>query len=197
MADKVVRDEIKNLSGFNSDEQLESWLPESTVREAPLPDMTSAAQTEYTPTGRIKKPRKKKDETEIDKRKERFKERATGLGGKSIIVTGFEMTDKPLDTDEDEELGDFFYVLSQKANIDPSENWILMGLYFVFMLARFTISRTSLGDDIKKFLSPKTEEEKQTEENEKARQTANDSQEEDKLQTFNIEQEEKEMFNLS
>lgn len=164
--ESIVRDEIKSMSGFNSDEELEAFLPESTVStttEFPQPDYDPT----LTPTGRKKRkfgPRKPKGDAEpTDKRLERFKERATGLGGKSVVTVGFEMSGQPLKDDEDEELGDFFYALSKKANIDPTENWILLGLYFVFMLSRFIVSRTNFGDEIKKFLIPHADDEDETE----------------------------------
>lgn len=164
--DTIVRDEIKNMSGFNSDEELEAYLPESTVSTT---TEFPPADNDLTPTGRKKRklgPRKKKlDDTgePTDKRIERFKERATGLGGKSVVTVGFEMSGQPLKHEEDEELGDFFYALSKKANIDPTENWILLGLYFVFMLSRFIVARTNLGDEIKKFLSPHSDKSEDTE----------------------------------
>jgi hypothetical protein len=141
-----VRPQIKGMSGFSSDESFEDALPDSTIEDA--------GAEELTPTGRKKRklgPRKSKlissDEI-VDPIVKRFNERANSLGGSELVTTAFKFTGKPLETEEKDELNDFFYVLSKKGGFDVQSSWFLMGLYCVFMLVRFFIIRTDLGKQL-------------------------------------------------
>jgi len=142
-----VREQIKGMAGYSDDSSFENALPETTIE--------SATETEeLTPTGRKKRklgPRKPKlinSEEITDPIIKRFNERANSLGGSELVTTAFKFTGKPLETEEKDELNDFFYVLSKKGGFDVQSSWFLMGLYCVFMLVRFFIIRTDLGKQL-------------------------------------------------
>lgn len=137
---------------------------------------------EYTPTGRIKKtrdPNKKSHHKKVtsspgapvgevlpaeDPIITRFKKRSSALGGAQLTRTGFKLTGKPLEHDEDEEVSDYFYALTSKGGLDIMSSWFLMGLYALFMIARLVVVRTEAGSEFRKFFEPKLAEDERGEE---------------------------------
>jgi hypothetical protein len=150
----LITDQVRGMGGFNSDEELENSLPESTLTDR-LPGL------EYTPTGRVKKPRQKKDAapTEVeDIRLRRFRTKSVGFGGITLVKAGFDISGKPLVAEEEQDLGDAIFALSNKAQIDVTQSYWFMLLYLCTLIGTMIAGRTSLGDQIREFFTKKEEE---------------------------------------
>ena len=154
----AVREPIKDMLASGSEQSFTESLPEVT---------TSETMGDSPEEIRVRRKRRTKEEiarekgaqpkVPIDERLERAKAKAAGLGGAALIESGFRVSGKPLNTEEDEDLKDQFYLISVKAGIDPSGSWLFVILYTVALLARLVLSRTELGEQIKKLFMPKKE----------------------------------------
>lgn len=152
-----VRDQIKAMTGHATDEEFELAVPENTdaVAEAPLKrKRRSKAEIELERGGTVLPP---EDPLMSDPRYKKAIGRMNSLGGAAIIDTGFKLTGKPLEQEEKNEWDDFFYVVSKKGGLDPSQNWWLMGLFAFFLLTRHAVARTEIGEHFMEFFKPKEE----------------------------------------
>lgn len=148
-----IRGPVKDMLAAGSDDNFLSSLPENTSTEG------------ATNEPKTRKPRRSKEEmarakgknadAPVDARLERAKAKAAGLGGGSLVKSGFEMSGKPLNSEESEDVDDQFYLIASKAGIDPSGSWFFLILYTVALLARLVLSRTDLGEQVRMFLERK------------------------------------------
>jgi hypothetical protein len=155
-----VRGPIKDMLAPGDEKSFLQSLPEQTTTE----DL-GVSPEEVKP----RKKRRTKAEMEaekgpqvVDKRLERAKGKCAGLGASSLIATGFELSGKPLNPEEDEDLADQFYLISVKAGAN-TDNWLFIILYTVALILRLVASRTELGEQLRKLFEPKPKEEEQKE----------------------------------
>jgi hypothetical protein len=84
----------------------------------------------------------------VDKRLERAKAKFASLGAGSSIKATFKGFGKPLTDDESEDVDDFFYLMSSKGSLDPSQSWIvLIGCACMLILRLFAV-RTDFGKQL-------------------------------------------------
>lgn len=155
----AVREPIRAMLAGGSEADFKDSLPEQTSTED-----TGGSPEEQAPR------RKRRTKAEIaaakgegapapvDKRLERAKAKASGLGGAALVKSGFQIASKPLNSEEEEDVDDQFYLIANKAGIDPSGSWLFVILYTVALMARLILSRTDLGEQIKAFLEGRKEE---------------------------------------
>jgi hypothetical protein len=153
----AVREPIKDMLAPGSEDDFKESLPEQTVSEDP----SSPEET------KVRKKRRSKEEmaaargesaAPVDKRLERAKSKASGLGGAALVESGFKIAGKPLDDEEKQDVEDQFYLIAVKSGIDPSGSWLFVALYTIALLARLILSRTDLGEQLKSFLEGKSKE---------------------------------------
>ncbi len=155
VANEPVREQIKKMSGSQSEEEMAAALPTDTMQSA-LPGME-----DLTPTGRLRRPRgprkpKPIEEMEVDPlmqdpRYKKAVERMRSAGLSKTVKGGFQgaavMTkddDWKLDSEEEGEVDDFSYVVSKKWPImDPTYHWISMILYFVSLIGTLIFKRAA------------------------------------------------------
>jgi hypothetical protein len=123
-----VRDQVKQMSGFNNLEEL----------KAAVPDSTASAPVE-------RKPRQKRilEETDPLMSDPKYKQaigNMTAFGGKKVVASGFAtaataLRDEKfkLQPDEEQVWDEFFYVVSKRSNFDPTSPWFL-AIYAVVMI---------------------------------------------------------------
>lgn len=153
-----MREPIKEMLAGGSEEDFKDSLPEQTSSED---QQLSPEQS---------KPRKKRRTKEemarergdagaapVDKRLERARSKAAGLGGSKLVQSGFSLAGKPLNDEETEDLDDQFYLIANKAGIDPSGSWTFVILYTIALIARLVMSRTDLGEQLRALFIPKEE----------------------------------------
>lgn len=157
----AVREPIKEMLAGGSDEDFKESLPDQTSSE---PSLDSPLES---------KPRKKRRTKEemaaargesaapiIDKRLERAKGKCVGLGLAGIAEAGFMASGKPLDSQESEDVGDQFYLISNKLG-GSGDSWLFIIIYTIALLAKLIMIRTELGEEIqewiKKMFQPKEE----------------------------------------
>lgn len=159
----LITDQVKGMGGFNSDEDLEASLPASTLS-------SDRPGLEFTPTGRVKKTRQKKDAvtTEVeDIRLRRFRAKSVGFGGITLVKAGFDISGQPLVPEEEQDLGDAIYAISNKAQIDVTQSYWFMLIYLATLIGTMIAGRTSLGEQIREFFTKKEEEESEQGDNKK------------------------------
>lgn len=129
---------------------------ELTPPEVERPINPETGKPRRSTFGRKMGPRKPKSETSqiSDPQLERAKRKFSSLGGGRAVKKFFDLIDKPLETDEVEDVDDYFYLLSKKANLDPSESWLMMLFCFIILLSALASARLSWADDLKHFFSP-------------------------------------------
>jgi hypothetical protein len=124
-----VRDQVKQMSGFNNLEELKAAVPESTAT-VPTPE---------------RKPRQKRVLEDADPLMNDPKYRAaignmTAFGGKKVVASGFATAASALrdekfklNSEEEQVWDEFFYVVSKRSNFDPTSPWFL-AIYAVVMI---------------------------------------------------------------
>lgn len=152
-----VRGPIKDMLAGGSDKDFLESLPEQTSSED-----AGGSPEEMAPKKKYKKrtPKEETPSAPVDKRLERAKAKASGLGGAALVESGFKLSGHPLDSEETEDVEDQFYLIANKAGIDPSGSWLFVILYTIALLARLVLSRTDLGEQIRAFLAGVGKEEK-------------------------------------
>jgi hypothetical protein len=154
-----VREPIKAMLAGGSEEDFKDSLPEQTSSEdAGGSPEEQAPRRKRRSKAEIAAAKGEGAQAPVDKRLERAKVKASGLGGAALVESGFKITGKPLDTQEKEDVDDQFYLIASKAGIDPSGSWLFVILYTVALLARLILSRTDLGEQLKNFLEGRKEE---------------------------------------
>lgn len=146
-----VREQIIKMAGAGSDEDWANSLPDSTLSS---PEITVPAE-ERTKRKYTKRVKPVEIPKEVDPRIKRFNERANSLGGAGLVKGAFKASGNALNQEEEDEMNDFFYAFSQKANFDITQSWFLMGLYLVFMLIRFYIVRTDIIEQVQQQMKRK------------------------------------------
>lgn len=135
-----VREQVKTMSGFNSEEEMLSSLPESTITalptdEAPRRRRRTKAEMEALRAGEGSAP----DPLLSDRRYQRAVGKGTFYGAPRIVKSGFSLAatiakqDKiRLDDAETEDVEDFFYAVSKRHPFgDPFATWY--GCLFLFL----------------------------------------------------------------
>lgn len=127
-----------------------------------LPDQTSTSDSGIPEETRPRKKRRTKEEmaaargegqaAPVDKRLERAKAKASGLGAAKLVASGFKLANAPLDDQEHEDVDDQFYLIANKAGVDPTGSWIYVILYTLILLTRLVLSRTEMGEQLKDLL---------------------------------------------
>lgn len=157
----AIRPQVSDMLAPGSEEDFMESLPDSTANPE---DVTPTGRKKRRDAGQPKGPRKPKatpiqGEIVVDEKLERAKKKYASLGGGTAIKSLFVMLDKPLDRGEEEDIDDYFYLLSKKAQLDPSESWIVMFFCALILLGRLLGTRTAIGSEIKKLFTPKEAEE--------------------------------------
>jgi hypothetical protein len=154
-----VRGPIKEMLAGGDEKSFLESLPEQTSTET-----DSLSPEESTPRRKRRtKAEMAKDANAapVDMRLERAKSKAAGLGAAKLVESGFAAASKPLDEQEKEDLDDQFYLIANKAGIDPSGSWLFLVLYTIALLGRLVLKRTELGEEVGDFIKgifePKTE----------------------------------------
>jgi hypothetical protein len=152
-----VRGPIRDMLAPGSDSDFKESLPDQTSTEdAGLPEPKKRTRRSKA---EIAAARGDTPQTPVDKRLERAKAKASGLGGAKLVQSGFAIAGKPLDEEEKEDVDDQFYLIAAKAGIDPSGSWLFVALYTIALLARLIMSRTDLGEKLRELFLPKKDEE--------------------------------------
>lgn len=167
-----VRPQIKQMTGHMSEEEMAESLPTNTMLvEEDRPKRTRRAKPQEPAI----------DPLMADKRYAEAVSNMRGLGAPrvvkgafNIIGTALENDKFPLNSDEEREVDDYFYVMGKKYSIlDPSSSPVWMALYFLGMIITFGLSRfvDFKSDEIKDqigrwFGKPEKQEEKKDEEEE-------------------------------
>lgn len=136
----VVREQVKKLAGFESREALREVVPDSTAHVETSTD----------------EPRKRKPRTPaapptdplmLDPKYAKAVAGMTAFGGARVIKGGFQaaalVTEKPdvaLNSQEQEQWDDFFYVVGKKSNFDPTRPWYLI-LFSLVLLGEHVLTR--------------------------------------------------------
>ena len=130
-----VRQQVRDLSGFGSREELAASLPESTATPG-----TAAAPE------KVRKPRTPKTDATDDPRYNKAVANMTSFGGGRAVKTAFKtaatVMDKKeiaLDATEEEMWDDYFYVVGKKSNFDPTRPWYLVFYAFILLLEQVTV----------------------------------------------------------
>ena len=145
-----VRGPIKEMLAGGSEEDFKESLPEQTSSEGegslepPTPRKKRRTKAEMAAT-------KGGEAQPVDKRLERAQSKMTGLGAAGLISAGFTMSGKPLNVEEDEDVGDQFYLISKKMG-GNSDSWIFIIGYTIALLAKLVILRTEAGEEFQKWL---------------------------------------------
>jgi hypothetical protein len=149
------------LSPGSDDDFLDS-LPETTSESNTVPELKTRKPRSDAGKPRGRKPRGSQLEISgepKDEKLERAKQKFASLGGGTAIKSLFVMMDKPLEPKEEEDVDDYFYLLSKKAQLDPSDSWIIMFFCAFLLVGRLLGTRTAIGGELKKLFSPKKTEE--------------------------------------
>jgi hypothetical protein len=153
-----VRDEVKRMSGFSSEDDMKASLRSDTNQptgdEKPKRARRTKAEMEATRTATVADPNM------ADPRYKEAIAKMNAFGGPKLIsgtfaAVGVAMGDRaiPLNTEEKADVDDYFYVLSKKYNVlDPTRHWITMAVYFFGMLGSFILTRVlgSKGNSLSK-----------------------------------------------
>jgi hypothetical protein len=158
-----VRGPIKDMLAGGSEDDFKDSLPAETSSE----DTSSSPEASKPRRKRRSKEEiareKGRGDAPTDERLERAKAKASGLGGAALVKSGFTMAAKPLNSQEEEDLDDQFYLIANKAGIDPTGSWLFLIIYTVALIARLIMVRTQLGEEvgawIKEMFKPKEKEE--------------------------------------
>lgn len=133
-----VRDQVRKLSGFETPEQLEQALPESTTVQPGEPQ----EKRKYT-----RRPKPDVDPAMGDPKYQRAVAKMTAFGGSRVVRTGFKtasviMQKQEIDLSENEqqEWDDYFYVVGKKSSFDPTRPWYLI-LYGLLLLGEQIVVR--------------------------------------------------------
>jgi hypothetical protein len=165
-----VREQIKQMTGFASADELAEALPDNTMQ--PQGDEGDAAP-------RPRKPRRSKEEIARsrgvisldldpdplmqDKRYAKAVEKMRTAGLSNTVKSGFDtvavVTEDEaweLEAEEIEDVDDFSYVMSKKFPVlDPTRHWLGMAVYFLALLGTLTFKRLAKqkGNNMMKWLT--------------------------------------------
>lgn len=132
-----VRPEVLNMSGFTSAQELVDSLPDNSN--------ISIGEDEKPRTRKPRGPNKKKlietPMVQSDVRLQQALERMSAFGGSRTVKSAFSITGKPLDTDEQLDVDDYFYVLSKTKNLDPTGSPIMLTIFAVVLMIRLVAVR--------------------------------------------------------
>lgn len=141
---KEPRPQITQMLAPEDEKSFEDSLPQSTATmEDKKPRQKRRTKEEMAASrGEVISP------GPVDKRLERAKAKFASLGAGSSIKATFKGFDKPLTDDESEDVDDFFYLMSSKGSLDPSQSWIvLIGCACMLILRLFAV-RTDFGKQL-------------------------------------------------
>jgi hypothetical protein len=166
-----VRPQIKQMTGHASETEMAENLPTDTMAGAP-----------GSPEDEPKRKRRTKAEMDAargagaslddpnmsDPRYKRIIEKTRAMGGVKIVKSGFALSGKPLDQDEELDFDDYFYVVSKKVKFDPASSWLMMIVWFAGLMCQAIAARVlkSKGEDLMKkvieWFKPESESKKET-----------------------------------
>jgi hypothetical protein len=134
-----IRDAIKNMSGFENEEQLAAVIPESTATTLAGAETKrkrrTKAEMEAAKGGSIP------SELENDPRYKKAVNNMSAFGGAKTVKAAFAVTGKPLDEQETSEVDDYFYVISRKFGLDATKSGLFLSIYAVFLMLRLIVTR--------------------------------------------------------
>jgi hypothetical protein len=147
----AVREQVKQMSGHQSEEEMAASLPENTM----LPGMEETVQPRRKRRTKAEMdaargvPAQGADPNMTDPKYVKALKDMQAFGGSSIVKGGFDvaalaMRDPAIKLQEPEEdrLDGYFYVMSKKYNVlDPTAHWFTMALYFFGLLGSFIFTR--------------------------------------------------------
>lgn len=144
-----VRDQVKTMTGFATEEEMVASLSENTLT-APPPGQEEAPKRKYNKKTAVPAT-PVTDPLMADKKYVEALSDMQGFGGAGLIKGGFStaaMATKDeswkLKTEEEKRLDGYFYVMSKKYTVlDPTGHWFLMALYFFGMLGSFIFARVA------------------------------------------------------
>lgn len=161
--DDTPKAEIVNMLSPEDDKSFLGSLPDTTVDASDFELTAPESDRPINPaTGKPRRanygvkrgPRKPSTSPETDDPQlERAKRKFASMGAGRATKKFFDLIEKPLDADETEDVDDYFYLLSKKANIDPSQSWLMMLVCFVVLVMALASARLSWTDDVKKFFA--------------------------------------------
>lgn len=166
-----VRGPIKDMLAGGSEEDFKDSLPEQTSSDGEGSLEPPAARKKRRSKAEILAAKGEGTPAMVDKRLERAKQKQTGLGAAGLVSAGFTVSGKPLNDQEDEDIGDQFYLISNKLG-GNSDSWFFIIFYTVALIAKLIMVRTQLGEEVqawmKEMFKPKerkgAEQQKQTSE---------------------------------
>lgn len=147
-----VREPIKEMLAGGSDKDFKESLPDVTSSEDAGSPEEMRPRKKRRSKEEIARERGDTPEVKVDKRLERAKGKAAGLGAAKLVESGFAASGKPLNEEENEDVGDQFYLIATKAGVDPSGSWLFLIIYTIALLARLVLVRTELGAEVKDWL---------------------------------------------
>lgn len=165
------RKQIVDMLAPGSEEEFVDSLPESTNIPLELTPPEPVTRKRRSDAG-VRRARKAAEQSsENDPILDRAKRKYSTLGGGTAVKKLFDLMEKPLDTQEKEDVDDYFYLLAKKGNLDPSQSWFVMIVCGLILLTMLFGSRTPLGDALKDMFSkPKVIEGETVEHEEKENQ---------------------------
>lgn len=151
----AVREPIRNMLAPGSEEDFKESLPESTASE---PSLGSPLEEKPKRKPYTKRAKPEDAAPVVDKRLERAQSKCVGLGLAGVTEAGFIAAGKPLNTQEAEDVGDQFYLITKKIG-GNGDSWVFVIIYTIVLLAKLIMIRTELGEEvqewIKKMFQPK------------------------------------------
>ena len=149
--DSPIRGPIKDMLAGGDEKSFLESLPDQTSTEVDglSPEESSPRKKRRTKAEMAKE---KSSGEVVDIRLERAKSKAAGLGAAKLIESGFTAAGKPLEETEKEDVDDQFYLIANKAGIDPSGSWLFLILYTIALLSRLILKRTELGEEVADFI---------------------------------------------
>jgi len=157
----AVREPIKDMLASGSEKDFVASLPtETSSEDSGVPDELKPRKKRRTKEEMARSRGESTEGAPVDKRLLRAQQKQGGLGLSSMASAGFTMAGKPLNSEEDEDLGDQFYLISNKVG-GNSDSWLFVIIYTIALLARLIMVRTELGEEVqewmKKMFQPKPE----------------------------------------
>lgn len=160
-----TREQIKNMTGFTSEEEMAKAMPDVTAA------LEATAQPEKKKRGRPKGSSNNvnnDDPLAGDKRYQDAVGRMASFGASKTIESAFTATGAPLDEEEKQRVEDLSYVAAKQYNLDPTRSPIFMMIYTILLIAQLILVRvagTTTNDIWKQFsgIFSKKEGEEETE----------------------------------
>lgn len=136
-AEVVIRDAIKTMSGFKDEDALAKAIPESTAEGNPEKKRKRRTKAEMEAA----KGSSLSPEIENDARYKKAVTNMSAFGGAKTVRSAFAVTGAPLQADENEEVEDYFYVISKRYSLDASRSGIFLSVYAILLMLRLICTR--------------------------------------------------------